>query len=81
MPSDDESSNNLHSEMSDLLGDEETAKDQQIQDLQESLEDERDARKEERFLFIVVFVVLFDIVFLSHYQKRKGLASNDNKPL
>lgn len=48
-----------------LLTDEPTQRDALIQELQEDLTAEQDARKEERFLFIVVCVLLLDIAFFS----------------
>lgn len=38
---------------------------QQIQELQEALTSERDARREDRFVFIVVTVILLDVVFFT----------------
>lgn len=49
----------------DVLGNEVTKRDEQIQALQEELTQERDARREERFLFIVLFLFLLDVVFFS----------------
>ena len=40
-------------------------KDQQIQELQDELAEEKDARREERFVWIVVSVMLLDIAFFS----------------
>ena len=40
-------------------------RDEQISELQEQLIHEQDARKEERFIFIVCLVLLLDIVFFS----------------
>lgn len=48
-----------------LLTEQPTKRDQQIEELQESLAYERDARREDRFIFIVVTVLLFDIVFFT----------------
>lgn len=42
-----------------------TKKDQQIDELQEQLAYERDARKEDRFVFIVAVVLLLDVVFFT----------------
>lgn len=42
-----------------------SAKDQQIAELEEQLTEERDARKEERFLSFLICVILFDVVFFS----------------
>lgn len=42
-----------------------TKADIQIQELQECLEKERDARKEERFFFSLLTVILLDVVFFS----------------
>lgn len=41
------------------------AKDKQIEELQEDLNAERDARREDRFFFIFSVVILLDIVFFS----------------
>jgi hypothetical protein len=40
-------------------------RDEQIDELQQQLTAEKDARREDRFVFIVVVVVLLDIVFFS----------------
>lgn len=48
-----------------LTTERESKVDEQIFELQEHLERERDARKEDRFVFIVVVVLLLDIVFFS----------------
>lgn len=40
-------------------------RDEQIDELQQRLTAERDARREDRFVFIVVTVILLDIVFFS----------------
>jgi hypothetical protein len=42
-----------------------TPQEKQIEELQEQLAHERDARKEDRFVFIVAGVLLFDVVFFS----------------
>lgn len=42
-----------------------TKKDEQISELQEQLAFEKDARNEDRFAFIVAFVLLFDVVFFT----------------
>lgn len=47
------------------LGSEVTKGDKQIETLQEQLAKERDARLEERFVFIVLLVLLLDVVFFS----------------
>jgi hypothetical protein len=39
--------------------------DQQISELQEALTQERDGRREDRFVFIAVIVLLLDVVFFS----------------
>jgi hypothetical protein len=48
-----------------LLPESPTAKDAQLQELQEELTNERDARREDRFVFIVVIVLLLDVVFFT----------------
>ena len=48
-----------------LLPEQPTRHDQVIQELQEALTEERDARKEDRFVFIVAVVILLDIVFFT----------------
>lgn len=48
-----------------LLPDQPTKYDQLVEELQESLTNERDARREERFVFIVVCVLLFNVVFFT----------------
>ncbi|MBS0498361.1 MAG: hypothetical protein JSR51_12025 [Proteobacteria bacterium] len=52
-------------DLTDLLVEEPTIKDDQIANLQKKLDYERDARLEERFIFIVILVILLDIVFFS----------------
>lgn len=47
------------------LGTDVTKRDQQIEELQEKLTQEQDARREERFVFIVLFILLLDVVFFS----------------
>lgn len=49
----------------DFASDEPTVRDDLVAELQGSLEDERDARVEERFVFIVILVLLLDVVFFS----------------
>lgn len=49
----------------ELLTEQPTKRDQQIQELQEQLARERDARKEERFIAIVILVLIFDIAFFT----------------
>lgn len=49
----------------DALGTEVTKRDEQIQALQEELTQERDARREERFVFIVIAILLLNVVFFS----------------
>jgi hypothetical protein len=50
---------------SDLARSQPSAQEKQIQELQENLEYERDARLEERFVFIVLIVLLLDVVFFT----------------
>lgn len=45
--------------------DEVTKQDEQIEELQRKLEEVRDARREDRFVGIVVIVLLLDVVFFS----------------
>lgn len=40
-------------------------RDEQISELQEKLAHERDARREDRFVFIIVAVLLLDVVFFT----------------
>ena len=42
-----------------------TLRDRQIEELQQSLTAERDARREDRFVFIVALVILFDVAFFA----------------
>lgn len=51
--------------MERLAKSEPTKRDQQIQELQEELTAERDARREDRFFFVLVCVILLDIVFFT----------------
>mgnify|MGYP001619090762 FL=1 len=57
--------NKPHENLTDLLIEEPTVKDDQIESLQKKLDYERDARLEERFIYIVVLVILLDVVFFS----------------
>ncbi len=52
-------------QLDDLLYEEPSKTDQQISALEKQLEYERDARMEDRFVFIVIIVLLLDIVFFS----------------
>ncbi len=69
MPSDDNGITNNTDEdgasLGELFEEQPTKRDQQIEELQEALTEERDARKEERFVFIILAVLLLDIVFFS----------------
>ncbi|TXI22296.1 MAG: hypothetical protein E6Q61_09365 [Nitrosomonas sp.] len=51
--------------LEDILLEEPTVKDKQIERLQRELDYERDARREERFVCILVLVILLDVVFFS----------------
>ena len=52
--------------LADLLADGiATKQEQQIQALQDELQKEKDARREDQFFFIAVTVILFDIVFFT----------------
>ncbi|MBF9050662.1 hypothetical protein GTA62_14590 [Roseobacter sp. HKCCD9010] len=51
--------------LSGLSASEPTKQEQQIQELQDDLADEKDARREDQFVFIVIVVILFDIVFFT----------------
>lgn len=66
------SENKPHENLTDLLVEEPTLKDEQIERLQSLLDDERDARLEERFIYIVILVIIFDIVFFSIMQNFGG---------
>lgn len=48
-----------------LVSNEATKRDKQISELQEQLTEERDARLEERFVFVVLLVLLLDVVFFT----------------
>ena len=48
-----------------LILDEPSKRDQQISELQEQLTQERDARREDKFIFIAVAFLLLDIVFFT----------------
>lgn len=48
-----------------LVTEEPSKKDQQIEELQERLESERDARREDRFIFIGTVIILLDVVFFT----------------
>lgn len=52
-------------ELPEFLPEEPAQHDRQIAELQETLAQERDARREERFVFIVILVLLLDVVFFS----------------
>lgn len=49
----------------DLVSPEPSNLDRQIEELQEQLANERDARKEDRFVGLVCLVILFNVVFFS----------------
>lgn len=51
--------------MSKLGSNEPTKRDQQIQELQDELTAERDARREDQFVFVLVAVALLDVVFFT----------------
>jgi len=48
-----------------LLIDEEGKWAEQVSDLQEQLEKERDARREDRFVYLTLLTILLDVVFFS----------------
>lgn len=48
-----------------LIQEQPEKRDQQIEELQNDLAYERDARKEERFIFIVLFTLVFDIMLFT----------------
>lgn len=54
-----------HEDLAELLIEKPTVKDDQIERLQQRLNYEQDARREERFVYIVVLVILLDVVFFS----------------
>lgn len=64
-PKDDDAEVKAPDVLKALAAEEPTQKDAQIEELQQDLAEERDARLEERFIFIVVCVLLLDIVFFS----------------
>lgn len=55
-----------------LTSDSPTDKDRQILELQEKLVAEIDARKEDRFFFVVVCVLLFNIMIFSSMENTSG---------
>lgn len=59
------SSSNKKETLEDLLPGEPSKQDELVANLQEDLARERDARREDRFLFIVISVLLLDVVFFS----------------
>lgn len=58
--------------MDELLDEEASQKDSQLERLQELLTKEKDERLEERFFFIICFIILFDIVFFSAMDNAGG---------
>lgn len=62
-PSD--STSPVSKDFANLLPDESSNRDKQIEELQGQLEHERDARSEDRFFFICVCVILLDIVLFT----------------
>jgi hypothetical protein len=52
-------------DLQELIGEPPSQKDEQINQLQEQLAYERDARREDRFIFIITVVLLLDVVFFS----------------
>ncbi|UCA46161.1 hypothetical protein [Pseudochrobactrum sp. XF203] len=59
------SSHNEEHKFSDIFSDTSDLRDEQIAELQERLTAEKDARNEERFIFIAVTVILLNVVFFS----------------
>lgn len=55
-----------------LVDQEVSLKDKQIEILQTQLEDERDKRKEDRFIFIFIIIILLDVVFFSVQENFAG---------
>lgn len=55
-----------------LLSDKPDKQDEQIQNLSKSLTEERDARKEERLLWILVSVILLNVAFFSSMESTLG---------
>lgn len=49
----------------DFFSDAATNKDEQIADLQRDLDSERDARREDRFLFLVILILFFNIMIFT----------------
>ena len=49
-----------------------TAQDKQIQELEDALEKTKDRIKEERFIWIIIFIILFDVVFFSKMESFFG---------
>jgi hypothetical protein len=58
--------------MSGLAVSQPTKQEQQIQELQDDLAAERDARREDQFVFIMASVILFDIVFFTSMPTSAG---------
>lgn len=56
----------------EILAEQPTLRDQQIEELQEEIARLRDARREERFVFIVVALLLLDVVFFSVMESFGG---------
>lgn len=52
-------------DLQELIEAQPSKKDEQINQLQDQLTYERDARREERFVFIIALVLLLDVVFFS----------------
>jgi len=52
-------------DLQELIDDAPSQKDEQINQLQNRLSYEQDARREERFVFIITVVLLLDVVFFS----------------
>lgn len=62
------------SSFSELLKSAQPSKtDQQIEQLQKELEKERDARREERFIGIVILTLLLDIILFTFLPSVSGL--------
>jgi len=55
----------MPSDLSKVFSGEPTQQDQQVEDLQKELDAERDSRREDRFIFIVIAIILLDVVFFS----------------
>ncbi len=68
----EQSATESNEEIKPLLTDEPNQRNEQIQALQEDLAKEQDARKEERFVWLLISIILLNITFFTSMQSLLG---------